>query len=158
MTDKLSKLLKTLLAAFIMIASLSTSSSGVFAEENDDENYDATEEIIRLGTYDEVFGASTNGISTFSINTPSIGERYAKIPVFENELGYSYVAHLRINGNTVFCIQPGLLFKEDGQYPENYVYWDSLSESQRQAIWEISYYGYDYPGHQTGPMSRKSTN
>ena len=149
MTDKLSKLLKTLLAAFIMITSLSTSSIGVFAEENDDENYDATEEIIRLGTYDEVFGASTNGISTFSINTPSIGERYAKIPVFENELGYSYVAHLRINGNTVFCIQPGLLFKEDGQYPENYVYWDSLSESQRQAIWEISYYGYDYPGHQT---------
>lgn len=149
MTDKLSKLLKTLLAAFIMITSLSTSSIGVFAEENDDENYDATEEIIRLGTYDEVFGASTNGISTFSINIPSIGERYAKIPVFENELGYSYVAHLRINGNTVFCIQPGLLFKEDGQYPENYVYWDSLSESQRQAIWEISYYGYDYPGHQT---------
>lgn len=149
MTDKLSRLLKTLLAAFIMITSLSTSSIGVFAEEIDDENYDATEEIIRLGTYDEVFGASTNGIRTFSINTPSIGERYAKIPVFENELGYSYVAHLRINGNTVFCIQPGLLFKEDGQYPENYVYWDSLSESQRQAIWEISYYGYDYPGHQT---------
>ncbi len=149
MTDKLSKLLKTLLAAFIMITSLSTSSIGVFAEENDDENYDATEEIIRLGTYDEVFGTSTNGISTFSINTPSIGERYAKIPVFENELGYSYVAHLRINGNTVFCIQPGLLFKKDGQYPENYVYWNSLSESQRQAIWEMSYYGYDYPGHQT---------
>ena len=65
MTDKLSRLLKTLLAAFIMITSLSTSSIGVFAEENDDESYDATEEIIRLGTYDEVFGTSTNGISTF---------------------------------------------------------------------------------------------
>ena len=54
MTDKLSRLLKTLLAAFIMITSLSTSSIGVFAEENDDENYDATEEIIRVQTHSTV--------------------------------------------------------------------------------------------------------
>ena len=51
--------------------------------------------------------------------------------------------HISINGNTVFCIQPGVLFTESGQYPENYIYWDSLNEWQRQAIWEISYYGYD---------------
>lgn len=41
------------------------------------------------------------------------------------------------------------LFVEDMEYTENYTKWDDLSESQRQAIWEINYYGYSYPGHQT---------
>ena len=41
-----------------------------------------------------------------------------------------------------------MLFNESGDYPVNYTAWDDLSETQRQAIWEISYYGYNYPNHQ----------
>ena len=150
MKNKFSRLLSTLLATFIMVTSMNTGTISVFAEEKNEESYDATEEIVELGSIDEVFGSTENeDISTFSINTPHIGERYSKIPVFDNDFGYTYITHISINGNTVFCIQPGVLFTESGQYPENYIYWDSLNEWQRQAIWEISYYGYDYPGHQT---------
>lgn len=149
MREKISKLLKLFMVALTMVSSINIGTLDAFAEEPEGDSYDATEEIIRLGTYDELFGSAENGINTLSINVPTLGEYYAKIPVFDNDLGYSYITHLRINGNTVFCIQPGVLFTTTGEYPENYVYWDSLSEQQRQAIWEISYYGYDYPGHQT---------
>lgn len=149
MKYKVIKLLNGFLAALLMFTSLNINTISVFAESDEPESYDATEEIIELGTYDEVFGSGENEMATYAINTPTIGERYAKIPVFDNDAGYTYIVHLRINGNTVFCIQPGILFTTDGQYPQDYVYWDSLSEQQRQAIWEISYYGYDYPGHQT---------
>ena len=115
MKNKFSRLLSTLLATFIMVTSMNTGTISVFAEENNEEGYDATEEIVELGSIDEVFGLTENeGISTFSINTPHIGERYSKIPVFDNDFGYTYITHISINGNTVFCIQPGVLFTESG--------------------------------------------
>lgn len=41
------------------------------------------------------------------------------------------------------------LFIAGNDYIPDSAKWDELSESQRQAIWEINYYGYSYPGHES---------
>ena len=58
MKNKFSRLLSTLLATFIMVTSMNTGTISVFAEENNEESYDATEEIVELGSIDEVFGST----------------------------------------------------------------------------------------------------
>ena len=77
-----------------------------------------------------------------------IGGRYAMIHI-NNQFGFDYISYLTVGDKTVFCIEPMQLFTEGLDYHEDTAKWDELSEQTRQVIWEISYYGYSYPGHQT---------
>ena len=140
MKSKIRKLSHAILSLLIVFTSIFTVTPVLANETSENDSIDT---ITRLGTYEEVFGnPKARG------NNPVLGELYSKVNGVDNGLGYSYVAHLYINGKTVFCIEPGVLFNESGDYPVNYTAWDDLSETQRQAIWEISYYGYNYPNHQ----------
>ena len=47
------------------------------------------------------------------------------------------------------ALNHGHCLPTDHDYPVNTTKWNDLSEYQRQAIWELNYYGYSYPGHQT---------
>ena len=138
---KLLNMFLTLAIVFTMFPQIS-----VFAEEVNDDS--SLEEIIEIGTAEEVFGSGTED-EIMLMNEAAIGKRIAYIPNFDSAFGYSYITYISINGQTVFCIEPGILFQTSSSYPENPVFWNTLSSTQKQQIWEICYYGYDYPGHQT---------
>ena len=69
--------------------------------------------------------------------------------LYRNQYGFDYISHLYVGDKTVFCIEPMQLFIAGNDYVPDSAKWDELSESQRQAIWEINYYGYSYPGHES---------
>ena len=141
MINKYTKLLKILLVALIAFTSFRFSISTVSAEENyDNESADV---ITELGTFDEVFGEDNPRLRA----QPSIGTRYARI--YFNSGNYVNITHLYVNGNTVFCLEPSVLFNSSANCTADTVMWESLSETTRQEIWEIVYYGYNYSGHQT---------
>lgn len=120
--------------------------TSVYAMENDIDHSESTDEIVELGYAKDIFGTSNKTARS----TPSVGEIYAYVEVPGSHYGYDYVQHLYIDGQTVFCIQPMAIFDVSGEYPVDTQHWNNLSEAQRQAIWEINYYGYSYPGHQNG--------
>jgi len=145
------KLFRTLLALLIVVSSFSgTSSHVVHAEENEEIPYseDPIDIITELGNSYDVFPQTKPRMMLMSGESTTIGDRMGMIYI-DNQFGYDYLSYLYVGGKTVFCIEPMMLFSEGVEYTENYTKWDDLSESQRQAIWEINYYGYSYPGHQT---------
>lgn len=144
MSKTIKKLLSVILSMAIIFAMFPT--ANVFAKEKPKD--DSLETIIELGTTEEVFG-NINEDDVMMSNVATIGHRIAYIPNVNNDKGYTYINFLRINGNTVFCLEPELSFNSKHPYPENPLFWNTLSSSQKQQIWEICYYGYDYPGHQT---------
>ncbi len=108
---------------------------------------DELDTITKLGTIDEVFPNQViNENSIMLASVTNEGEWIAKIYI-ENERGYDYIAVNRVGDKTVFCIEPMALFVGGQEYVEDSAKWSDLSDSQRQAIWEINYYGYSYPGH-----------
>lgn len=124
----------------------------VFAEENDPIDYsEAVETITELGIAEEVFPElfMEETANPKLRMTPGFGSepivRINGVGVY----GYDYIRILTVGGNVVFCIEPWALFATDHDYPVNTIKWNDLSEYQRQAIWELNYYGYSYPGHQT---------
>ncbi len=115
MKSKIRKLSHAILSLLIVFTSIFTVTP-VLANETSEN--DLVDTITRLGTYEEVFGnpKARN-------NNPSLGELYSKVNGVDNGLGYSYVAHLYINGETVFCIEPTVLFNKSGDYPVSYTAW-----------------------------------
>ena len=146
MKDKLKKLFNTFLTMLLLCTSLGSNVTSVYAMENDIDHSESTDEIVELGYAKDIFGTSNKTARS----TPSVGEIYAYVEVPGSHYGYDYVQHLYIDGQTVFCIQPMAIFDVSGEYPVDTQHWNNLSEAQRQAIWEINYYGYSYPGHQNG--------
>lgn len=150
MKEKIKKLLSTIMTAFILITSLNIGITPVFAEETTPNSGEMIDTIRELGTIEEVFPELANSQSNkMSRAITSVGERYGKV-FLDNQFGFDYITHLYVDGKTVFCIEPMELFTAGQEYYEDTAKWDELSEQQRQAIWEINYYGYSYPGHQTG--------
>ncbi len=133
---KLTKIFFTILLLFSsLVAKVSISA---------DDDLDT---ITTLGTIDEVFPNQI--ISEDSIMLTSVtneGSWISKIYI-ENERGFDYIAVNKVGDKTVFCIEPMALFVGGQEYVEDTAKWSDLSDSQRQAIWEINYYGYSYPGH-----------
>ena len=146
MKDKLKKLFNTILTMLLLCTSPGSNVTSVYAMENDIDHSESTDEIVELGYAKDIFGTSNKTARS----TPSVGEIYAYVEVPGSHYGYDYVQHLYIDGQTVFCIQPMAIFDVSGEYPVDTQHWNNLSEAQRQAIWEINYYGYSYPGHQNG--------
>ena len=119
----------------------------VHAEETTTEN--DLDTITELGYLEDVFPDQIiNENDTMMTDTTSCGTRYAMIYI-ENQYGFDYISHLYVGDKTVFCIEPMQLFIAGNDYVPDSAKWDELSESQRQAIWEINYYGYSYPGHES---------
>ena len=119
----------------------------VHAEETTTEN--DLDTITELGYLEDVFPDQIiNENDTMMTDTTSCGTRYAMIYI-ENQYGFDYISHLYVGDKTVFCIEPMQLFIAGNDYIPDSAKWDELSESQRQAIWEINYYGYSYPGHES---------
>ncbi len=105
--------------------------------------------ITELGYLEDVFPDQIiNENDIMLTDTTSEGTRYAKIYI-DNQFGYDYVTQLYVGDKTVFCIEPMELFVSGNEYSEDTAKWDELSENQRQDIWEINYYGYSYPGHES---------
>lgn len=146
MKDKLKKLFNTFLTMLLLCTSLGSNVTSVYAMENDIDHSESTDEIVELGYAKDIFGTSNQNARS----TPAIGEWYAYVDMPGSPYGYDIIAHLTIDGQTVFCLEPMRLFNTSGEYPIDTVFWQNLSEAQRQAIWEINYYGYSYPGHQNG--------
>ena len=149
--NMIGKLLRTLLALLIVVSSFSgMGATAVHAEENEEIPYseDPIDIITELGNSYDVFPQTKPRMMLMSGESTTIGDRMGMIYI-DNQFGYDYLSYLYVGGKTVFCIEPMMLFSEGVEYTENYTKWDDLSESQRQAIWEINYYGYSYPGHQT---------
>lgn len=149
MKKKITRILNTFLAVLMIFTAMSTNLSAVAAEENSSNELSELDTVTELGSLTDVFpelSPENNGIATLGMT--SIGTRYAKIFI-PNQYGFDYISHLYVDGQTVFCIEPMALFTAGNEYTEDTKKWDELSEEQRQAIWEINYYGYSYPGHQT---------
>ena len=109
-----------------------------------DDNLDT---ITTLGTIDEVFPSQIiNEDSIMLTSVTNEGTWISKIYI-ENDRGFDYIAVNKVGDKTVFCIEPMALFIGGQEYVEDTAKWNDLSDSQRQAIWEINYYGYSYPGH-----------
>ena len=144
------KLFRTLLALLIVVSSFSGTGKTIVHAEDEEIPYseDPTDIITELGTSYDVFPQTKPKMLLKAGGTSRLGERMGMIYI-NNQFGYDYLTYLYVGDKTVFCIEPMQLFVEDMEYTENYTKWDDLSESQRQAIWEINYYGYSYPGHQT---------
>ena len=53
-----------------------------------------------------------------------------------------------VDGNVAFCIEPGIPEGTDQYVQSSYNDWN-LSNSVKQKVLQIAYYGYQYPGHQT---------
>lgn len=144
------KLFRTLLALLIVVSSFSGMSHAVHAEENEEIPYseDPIDIITELGNSYDVFPQTKPRMKLMSGGSTTVGDRMGMIYI-GNQFGFDYLSYLYVGDKTVFCIEPMALFTDGIEYTENYTKWDDLSESQRQAIWEINYYGYSYPGHQT---------
>lgn len=145
MKEKIKKVFNTFLTLMMLFTTLTTPIP-LHAMEKSDPLNSELDFIQELGPVKEVFSETDKNISTYGIT--SYGERYGKV-YLPNQFGFDYISHLYVDGKTVFCIEPMQLFTEGQEYTEDTVAWDQLSEQQRQAIWEINYYGYSYPGHQT---------
>lgn len=151
MKQKIRKILNFFLSAFILLNSV-TSLTTVYAQENDVDYSEAKEEIIELGNLEDIMV----DLLGFDPNAPMLLDTSEKlsgplayIHVPGSVYGYDYITKLGVDGKVVFCIEPMQLFVAGTDYPVDTKKWDELSEAQRQAIWEINYYGYSYPGHET---------
>lgn len=146
MKNILKKGSKFFLTALVILNSMMNTIPVHAEETTTDENLDS---IVELGNIKDVFPdlvPQDNGVATLDMT--DIGGRYAMIHI-NNQFGFDYISYLTVGDKTVFCIEPMQLFTEGLDYHEDTAKWDELSEQTRQAIWEISYYGYSYPGHQT---------
>lgn len=145
------KLFRTLLALLVVVSSFSgMGKTTVHADEEEEIPYkDEPQDVItELGPSYEVFPQTNPDRPMLRGETTTLGERVGFIYI-DNQFGYDYITYLYVGDKQVYCIEPMALFSDGVEYEENYTAWDDLSESQRQAIWEIVYYGYSYPGHQT---------
>ena len=146
MKDILKKCSKFFLSALVILNSF-TSTMTISAEETNAE--DDLDTITELGYLEAVFPDQIiNENDVMMTDTTSFGTRYAMIYI-ENQYGFDYISHLYVGDKTVFCIEPMQLFVAGNDYVPDSVKWDELSETQRQTIWEINYYGYSYPGHES---------
>ena len=146
MKDILKKCSKFFLSALVILNSF-TSTMTISAEETNAES--DLDTITKLGYLEDVFPDQIiNENDAMMTDTTSYGTRYAMIYI-ENQYGFDYISHLYVGDKTVFCIEPMQLFVAGNDYVPDSAKWDELSESQRQAIWEINYYGYSYPGHES---------
>ena len=146
MKNILKKGSKFFLTALVILNSMMNTIPVHAEEPTTDENLDS---VVELGNVKDVFPdlvPQDNGVATLDMT--DIGGRYAMIHI-NNQFGFDYISYLTVDDKTVFCIEPMQLFTEGLDYHEDTAKWDELSEPTRQAIWEISYYGYSYPGHQT---------
>ena len=146
MKNILKKGSKFFLTALVILNSMMNTLPVHAEEPTTDENLDS---VVKLGNIKDVFPdlvPQDNGVATLDMT--DIGGRYAMIHI-NNQFGFDYISYLTVGDKTVFCIEPMQLFTEGLDYHEDTAKWDELSEQTRQAIWEISYYGYSYPGHQT---------
>lgn len=146
MKNILKKGSKFFLTALVILNSMMNTIPVHAEEPTTDENLDS---IVELGNIKDVFPdlvPQDNGVATLDMT--DIGGRYAMIHI-NNQFGFDYISYLTVGDKTVFCIEPMQLFTEGLDYHEDTAKWDELSEPTRQAIWEISYYGYSYPEHQT---------
>ena len=146
MKNILKKGSKFFLTALVILNSMMNTLPVHAEEPTTDENLDS---VVELGNIKDVFPdlvPQDNGVVTLDMT--DIGGRYAMIHI-NNQFGFDYISYLTVGDKTVFCIEPMQLFTEGLDYHEDTAKWDELSEQTRQAIWEISYYGYSYPGHQT---------
>ena len=146
MKNILKKGSKFFLSALVILNSFMNTMT-INAEETNAEN--DLDTITELGQVKDVFPdqiINENGIML--TDTTSQGSRYAMIYI-DNQFGYDYVTELHVSDKTVFCIEPMELFISGNEYSEDTAKWDELSETQRQAIWEINYYGYSYSGHES---------
>ena len=146
MKNILKKGSKFFLTALVILNSMMNTIPVHAEEPTTDENLDS---VVELGNIKDVFPdlvPQDNGVATLDMT--DIGGRYAMIHI-NNQFGFDYISYLTVGDKTVFCIEPMQLFTEGLDYHEDTAKWDELSEQTRQTIWEISYYGYSYPGHQT---------
>ena len=146
MKNILKKGSKFFLTALVILNSMMNTIPVHAEEPTTDENLDS---VVELGNVKDVFPdlvPQDNGVATLDMT--DIGGRYAMIHI-NNQFGFDYISYLTVDDKTVFCIEPMQLFTEGLDYHEDTAKWDELSEQTRQVIWEISYYGYSYPGHQT---------
>lgn len=146
MKNILKKGSKFFLTALVILNSMMNTLPVHAEEPTTDENLDS---VVELGNIKDVFPdlvPQDNGVATLDMT--DIGGRYAMIHI-NNQFGFDYISYLTVGDKTVFCIEPMQLFTEGLDYHEDTAKWDELSEPTRQTIWEISYYGYSYPGHQT---------
>lgn len=146
MKNILKKGSKFFLTALVILNSIMNTIPVHAEEPTTDENLDS---VVELGNIKDIFPdlvPQDNGVATLDMT--DIGGRYAMIHI-ANQYGFDYISYLTVGDKTVFCIEPMQLFTEGLDYHEDTAKWDELSEPTRQAIWEISYYGYSYPGHQT---------
>ena len=146
MKNILKKGSKFFLSALVILNSFMNTIT-VHAEETNTEN--DLDTITELGYLEDVFPDQIiNENDVMMTDTTSYGTRYAMIYI-ENQYGFDYISHLYVGDKTVFCIEPMQLFVAGNDYVPDSAKWDELSETQRQAIWEINYYGYSYPGHES---------
>ena len=146
MKNILKKGSKFFLSALVILNSF-MNTMAINAEETNTEN--DLDTITELGYLEDVFPDQIiNENDVMMTDTTSYGTRYAMIFI-ENQYGFDYISHLYVGDKTVFCIEPMELFVAGNDYVPDSAKWDELSETQRQAIWEINYYGYSYPGHES---------
>ena len=146
MKNILKKGSKFFLSALVILNSF-MNTMAINAEETNTEN--DLDTITELGYLEDVFSDQIiNENDVMMTDTTSYGTRYAMIFI-ENQYGFDYISHLYVGDKTVFCIEPMQLFVAGNDYVPDSAKWDELSETQRQAIWEINYYGYSYPGHES---------
>ena len=146
MKNILKKGSKFFLSALVILNSF-MNTMAINAEETNTEN--DLDTITELGYLEDVFpNQIINENDVMMTDTTSYGTRYAMIYI-ENQYGFDYISHLYVGDKTVFCIEPMELFVAGNDYVPDSAKWDELSETQRQAIWEINYYGYSYPGHES---------
>ena len=146
MKNILKKGSKFFLSALVILNSF-MNTMAINAEETNTEN--DLDTITELGYLEDVFPDQIiNENDVMMTDTTSYGTRYAMIFI-ENQYGFDYISHLYVGDKTVFCIEPMQLFVAGNDYVPDSAKWDELSETQRQAIWEINYYGYSYPGHES---------
>ena len=146
MKNILKKGSKFFLSALVILNSF-MNIMAINAEETNTEN--DLDTITELGYLEDVFPDQIiNENDVMMTDTTSYGTRYAMIFI-ENQYGFDYISHLYVGDKTVFCIEPMELFVAGNDYVPDSAKWDELSETQRQAIWEINYYGYSYPGHES---------
>lgn len=146
MKNILKKSTKFFLSALVLLNSFMNTISIQAEETNTESDLDT---ITELGYLEDVFPDQIiNENDAMLTDTTSCDTQYAMIYI-ANQYGFDYISHLYVGDKTVFCIEPMQLFIAGNNYVPDSAKWDELSETQRQAIWEISYYGYTYSGHQS---------
>lgn len=143
------KLFKLFLTLLVILNSFAF--TYVTYADDSDLNEEFVDKIQELGSADEIFPYLDQSEGEYGV-MPTL-DTYASSPIafvyMDNDRGYDWISYMYVDGNLCYCIEPMALFKSGLDYSVNTTKWDDLSESQRQAIWEINYYGYSYEGHQT---------